>query len=381
MNSSNFSQSTNTTGQNTITSPDLAFFLDVYNFVHKIAFIYIVPAIAITGFCLNLLSLIVFLNPKLKGSIYKYLVTKSLAEIILQTLGATYPILFCSKCPTYLTLGWAILYEYGFNIVIDTIFTYSGLCEIAVVFERLALLSRSSRFDLDPLWVIAGMLALSFVPFIPILFSSYIYETAPGKYYFEYTEFGRSHTYAWYYGLISVIENVIVFAVLVLMNIALVNQFKKYLAKRKSLVSNRKSAQNIIALNENKPTNLTTQNINTISNQNPLRAPSVSNTPGRIDSGSQSAEEDLQKRITIMVIVLSFVFILSKVFQTVHTFLNSYYYYISITKPPVGYYMFDFTSNIVVYTTSTANFFIYIGFNKPFRECFIEMAKSVLRLR
>jgi hypothetical protein len=212
-----------------------------------------VPAFSITGFVFNLISLIVFLNPKLTGKLYKYFVTKSISELIFLAMGALYPLYFCTSCPTYGTLGWAAMVQYGAGIVIQTAFTYTGLCEIAIVYERLVVLYQIKRFDFKASTVIAVMFTVSCVPYIPGVFAKYIAQSTPGGPYARITTaFGSSLGYLLFQSLWQAITMTLIFCTVIALNIALVKKFKGYLAKKKSLVANARAARDIL-MNNTRP--------------------------------------------------------------------------------------------------------------------------------
>jgi hypothetical protein len=289
MNSTKPSNSSNSTGQTNGYAFADQNLINILTFMYSIGYIYIVPFISVTAFGLNLVSLIVFLNPKLKGKLYNYFVSKSISELIFLLLGALYPVYFCTSCPTYATMGWAILIDYGVGIGIATVYTYSGLCEIAIIYDRLVAFYQIRRFDFDSRIIISTMLLISVVPFIPELFASYISQSASGKYTIQSTGFGLSPVYLWYIGLVGMTESLIIFAVLITMNILLVQKFKIYLARKRRIVVTSLSA--VRTLNS-----VRTNAQNTASN---------------------AREEDPERRITLMVIVHSFVLILSRTCQSI----------------------------------------------------------------
>jgi hypothetical protein len=319
-----FKNASNTTANNHENVLPDPYLLNVLNFVYNIGYIYVVPSVSVLAFAFNLVSIIVFLHPKLKGKTYKYFVTKTVSELIFAVLGALYPVFFCASCATFGTLGWAILIKYGAGITIQTSYTYSGLCEIAIIYDRLVVLYQIRHFDFDSRVVILSMLVLSFVSFIPGLFASFIVLSAPGQYSIQPTEFGISQGYLWYQALVVVIENIMIIAALVCMNSVLVHKFKTYLARRRMILANTRLALQML--------NTSTQNTN------------------------NSIEEDLQKRITLMVIIHSSVLIVSRIIVTIDTMFALYYQYSGVSDPG-PFYAFDFVNTCLVLVGFIGQFF------------------------
>jgi hypothetical protein len=400
MNSTKPSNTSNATSQaDANVLPDL-YLINIYNFVNKIANIYIIPIISVTAFIFNLLSLIVFLNPKLKGKLYKYFVTKSISELVFLSIGALYPLFFCSSCPSYLSLAWAISVKYGAGLVIEIAFTSINLCELAIIYDRLVLLYQIKRFDFDARIVIASIITVSSAPFLPNIFSSYITEIMPGKFLFANTEFGSTSSFQWYQGLLVLIENNIMILVLITMNIILVHKFKSHLARKRTLISSSKSAISLIANKSIKTVSIphlagiaqqpildeargVTRNVEIEPSAVATNANSSVKNGGLRKSTSRGvqsvSEEDPERRVTIMVIVISFVFVISRTFETINTIPQAYYMYSGASKT-AAFYSFNFVNNLIVYIASVANFFIFFAFNKPFKTCLIEMTRAVFRL-
>jgi hypothetical protein len=195
------------------------------------------------------------------------------------------------------------------------------------------------------------MLFLSFASFFPGTFASFIVQSAPGQYSIQPTEFGKSPAYLWYQALVVVIENLLIITALVSMNIVLVHKFKKYLARKRMMLAS---------------TRLALQLINT-------------NTSTSTTDNVPVPEEDLQRRITLMVIIHSSVLIVSRIIVTFDSLFALYYQY-SGASGPGPFYAFDFVNTLIVYLASMANFFIYFAFDKNFKACLIEIIKTILRI-
>jgi hypothetical protein len=383
---SNLSNRNNSTTRPLSTPTPDYYLINILNFLYTIGYIYIVPVIAVVGFCLNLISLLVFFNPKLTGDIYKYFVTKTIAEMIFLALGALYPFFYCSSCPTYLSLGWAIIVAYGSGFVLTTTYAYSGFCELAIVYDRLAILYQNRLVFKFNAWLLTTvMFFVSALLFMPTIFSTYVAQLMPGKYIFFKTDFGKSNGYLWYAGLVLVVVNIFTFTALIFLNSLLVKKFKSFVVAKRSIVLSSKSALSIInskrkstvkpstvvetALPINNPASVLNTNNNDVL-INPRKS-----APGVVNSRQH---DDPQRRIHLMVIVLSFVFIGSRTFQTIAAILYSYYS-LSGLQLPAAFYTYNFITIVIQFVASTFNFFIYFNFNRQFKDCLIEMGKYVWR--
>lgn len=148
---------------------------------------YILSCISIISFFLNIVCLIGFLKMKNKKSkIYKFLVWKTLSELISLLISTLIPYGQCQKCSAYQSYGSLFYSTYILNFLAYIAYTYSGFCELLVTYKRYTVLKPSSRlsFHRSDNLLIGIFLLVSIAIFIPVLFSKSIQEipNSFGKY-------------------------------------------------------------------------------------------------------------------------------------------------------------------------------------------------------
>lgn len=209
----------------------------IISFINTIGYIYIVPTVCSLGFILNIICIIVFFRLRQNGNIYKYFLSKTIAEIIVLVIGAFIPYGNCVFCDSYQTLGAQIYKMFFLGFLNQICYTYSGLCEIIITIDRIFILKNKPNSFISYKIVMTVFWLFSFGIFIPILLANYIKALPNNKYSYVSTEFGLTINYTIYLAIVIITRNIFFFFSLVISNVLLLIEFKKYLQRKYNLVS------------------------------------------------------------------------------------------------------------------------------------------------
>lgn len=343
------------------TSPN-AFMIQVMNLISGIGYTYITTSVCVIGFFLNLICLAVFFQLRKSATIYKYFLAKTLAESIVLLIGAFVQYGNCVKCSSYQTIGAQIYKMYFLGFLNNIAYTYSGFSEIIITIDRVLTLRNKHASCWSYKIIIPAFSCFSFVIFIPILFANYIKYLPNNEYSFVNTEFGASISYTYYLAVFILTRNSAFFIVLFGANVVLLIDYKSYLMRKNNLVSVRTETRKIetrVAENNNSSGDLINSNTNGQSNIHVVQ-PNSSNSSKR--------------KITKMVIILSFVFVVSRLVQAVTT-ISSNVDKFNQVKFNGFTTIFGFFTNLLNYSVYSVNIFFHVYFNKSFLNCLKDMLK------
>lgn len=316
-----------------------------FHYLYTIGFEIVIPIICVIGLILNVLCFIVFLRPKEK--IYFYLAIKSFGESLLLMLGAILPYETCLNCnleDTYMKMMFILITQ---KFLKQVIYLSITILEIEISFNRLFLITSHQLKILivrkDKLKVFVYIF-ISCAIFSPTFFAfEIIKKDFNDEYQLVYTDFGRSRLFYYFYVFFLLFENVLSIIILLPLNIIILIKFKKFI--------------------KNKSKNLTT--IATVNEL--LRQNNVSLV--RIQENAKT-----ESKFTRMIVLISFIFIFSRLFEASVQFLNIYnmfhynnsYYtlYLSILN------IFVFANTNI---TFSFNFIIFYIFNQTFKKNFNEI--------
>jgi len=235
-----------------------------------------------------------------------------------------------SKCFLFLK----VIFRYLKNVF----FLCSTIMEMAVTFERLILIQSTTKTLVtrkDKI-IVSMCIFLSFFIFVPVLFAETIESKENGHFILKQTELTKKKMYTIYLTCVSFIPNILTVVVIIPFNLIVLFKYRKFIKKKNSISITRIV---LAVLPRNLP-----------------------NTSEIIDS---------QKRFTRMILIVSFLFILSRLSEASIRVTDLLYTYF---KPYSLYSVYFTILNIFVEIIAciifSLNFFIYYSFNKPFRDSF-----------
>ncbi|CAF0714616.1 unnamed protein product [Brachionus calyciflorus] len=275
--------------------------IEISSFIINIGYPFMLTPISSIGFLLNIFPLITFARLQKSGNIYRFFLIKTLSESMILLIGAVILYGVCSNCSAYQTLG-AIVFRMVFSGYLNAVLaTLNGFCEIMIAVDRILIIRNIS---LNAIWyLIASLLAfiISFSLPIPLLFANYIKEISESKYSLTNTNFGASISYTFYLASVFIFINSFLFVTLTISNVVLLIEFKKYLAKKRGMTSIGKN--NLKDTSKSEESNLTNISKKAILNNN--------------------TNKSSKGRLTKMVLILSVLFMASRLINSISTILSN----------------------------------------------------------
>jgi len=310
----------------------IEFFIQSYN----IGFVIISPTLCVIGFILNLLSFIVFVC--LKEKIFFYLAMKSLAEALLLMTGAISPYMTCINCNLENTYLIALITLIVAKFAKGPLYTLITILEIEIAFNRYNLInSHTTKTLIEMKDKIKGFVftLISILLFVPYLFAFEINKNKMYEYKMEKSKFGSSEFFYYFYTCIS-FENILSVLILLPLNIIIIIKFKKFIQQKQE---------------------------------------QISTTPRMRQDNVK-----IETRFTRLMILISFLFILSRLAEASVSLVIIYNQHINA----LDYYDFILTLlNVYVYANTflifSLNFFIFYFLNKTFRLKFKEIFKCCFK--
>ena len=310
-------------------------FLYFFLYLYRIGFVIVTPTICVIGLILNIICFIVCL--RLKEKIFFYLAFKLLAELIYLMCGAISPYIFCEDCHLEYTYLRAIVTLIINKYTKGVVYTLITLLEIEISFSRYYLLNSHSNKTIvekkDKLKVIIHTL-ISLTIFVPYVFGHEIKKEQKEVFFFmfideyklEYNKFGNSVYFYYFYTYFGFFENILSILILIPLNIIIFIKFKKFINNKAKI-------------------------------------------PSTIARQQENAKSE--KRFTKMMVLISSLFIISRLAEASALFFSLYNYYVVL----MDYFeMYLIILNIFVETSTylmfSLNFFILFFLNKTFRHKF-----------
>jgi hypothetical protein len=118
--------------------------LAINDWIRFNGFIIIIPCLAVVGFLMNAVCLLVLTNPKLSGDEYKYQILKTTVHSIVLLITSLSPITNCRVCPTFQTFFAQIIRFLGLAFLNGFAYSSTSLAEIVLTYDRLYMLKQNS---------------------------------------------------------------------------------------------------------------------------------------------------------------------------------------------------------------------------------------------
>ena len=301
-------------------------------YLYRIGFVIVTPTICVIGLILNILCFIVCL--RLKEKIFFYLAFKLLAELIYLICGAISPYILCEDCHLEYTYLRAIITLIISKYIKGVIYTLITILEIEISFNRYNLINSHSKISFvetkDKLKIIIYIL-ISLIIFLPYIFGYEIKKEQHEVFIFIFNDeyklgnnkFGQSIYFYYLYTYFGFFENILSILILIPLNIIILVKFKNFIKNKANIASS-------------------------------------------IIRQQQNAKSE--KRFTRMIVLISFLFIISRLAEASVLIFSIYNNYVVL----MDYYeMYFIIVNIFVETSTylifSLNFFILYFLNKTFR--------------
>jgi hypothetical protein len=363
-----------------------SFQLAVIYYVFTIGYQYIFTISCGIGIVINLICLIVLMSPSLSGDMYKYLLMKTIAEMV--TLFSSFSNIFstCRTCPFFQSYASALISIIIVSFSNSTSYTCSAFCEIILSYDRLKLFKRNSKLmpTLNFKFTCIGIVSISILVNIPILFSKNVISIrgAENKYIDMQNEFGTSTLYSCYTLLLNVLQTILPLLILITLNTIVTFEFRRYLNRKRTmkfhvtnLTFNKRNssstAKSTIVLSELHKSKTRNEKLpSTI-------ATSINNTHPTIEEAARISRknEENNLKFTSMILVSSSLFALSRLIECI-PFVWLYINQLKGVKFDGIRAIFTYFAFQLTFIHFSTNIFIYVFFNRNFKKAFFKLFKN-----
>jgi hypothetical protein len=349
---------------------------------YLVSYLVVMPSVAGIGFILNIPCLIVLLQPELSGVTYKYLVFKTLCHMIFLLMASLSPLSNCFTCPVSQSL-WARLYFiYLQRYTANVMFSCAAVVEIALSYDRLWLFKGNSgffrRISFRTFLIFTSVFGI--VVNVPFILANTV-QLIPGtdRYELVTTTFGFSVFYQVYNILWGLLLSLLSMIIIVILNVFVTIQFKKYIKKKTNMIG--KSRSIISTLKSNNSTfraktdqiqmkdKFSASMVYSVTATNGKTNDSIKNMGTRTSvNGKQKKNESSEQNFTMMILVSSSLYSASRLFAVISIMSRQVYQFMGITSSVFNSYYGVINICITLGYFGT-NFFTYLAFNKAYKKC------------
>jgi hypothetical protein len=326
------------------------------NAFYVMNYTYLTPVVSLIGFILNSISCGIFLTADFKIRMYRLLFWTSFFHAFALLIQVFEPI---SQNPEHSPVAGsfiAAVYIMAIRTWIYNALTMTALlCNIAVSFERYIVISRKCKCFCTniPVYVLVGIfLVFSLACFCFPLIAYYIgpWTSDLGNTYFwvYYSDFGNTLGFDHFKIVMFGLRDCILWIVFVTINVMLLFETRKHFRSRRRLTQ---------GIGHKTGQNKTTSTVQAASN------------PVQVNQAARNNEQNnAERRITLMVIVMSVVLIFGQVSYFISILFARIVIYAELVVPSAINRIILTTailSNVVGYSVL---FFIFIAFDKNFKR-------------
>jgi ABC-type multidrug transport system fused ATPase/permease subunit len=358
----------------TINQPSLFRIID--DFLRLYGYVYLFPIVSVIGLIANSLCLIVLASPKLTGDTFKYQILKIAIHSMVLLVLALSPYSNCRSCPTFGTMVATILRYVGLIFITGFGYTSASVAEIMLTYDQLLLFKQKSKFFVKIPFKISAIIivGVGFFLNLPNLFAFRLQPVANStRVSLLPSSFGFTEFYLYYTIVINILQSLVTFAVLVVLNSLMSFEFKKYIAKKKNLVNKKLLNLNINTEKKNE-SQIATKSTD-ISQNNNIRTPSKSQSRARalpkVQTSSKEVDqnENAIRNFTLMIIIGSIIFMISRLIQLIASIIaeTGRIYNIQQDIFSIFYSFFNILTTLIVFGL---NLILNYFFNKSFKAQF-----------
>jgi hypothetical protein len=290
--------------------------------------------VCIFVFLFSAFSLMVFWwSQDMQANTYLYLKAKTLAEMVITGLVVVYPLSYCMLCSVSTSLVVQLFSWTAFSVLSNIAYFFIGFMELAIIFDRYKMIKSKSTYSKKTCTkYILICLAFSTLATTPVFASLQIAQTDSGQYKLNSNDFGTS-AFGFYYQLIySFAVNIVFIFLFLLLGVMLIIEYGIFIRKKRNLVNPISAIQRAARL----------QTVRTTS----------------IDTTHRS-----EKNLTSMVLILGVFFLLSRLVYFLGTSYKNYFNVDTLFSR-----LFRHVSFLIIYITIGLNLFLYLKFNRTFRD-------------
>jgi hypothetical protein len=392
-------------------------FLDMYltrtsYFLYSVGFTYIIPITCFFGLIISMIVLVVLSHPKLKGDTYKYLIMKTILQLMIYSSHFFNLSNVCLYCPIFLTYSGHIVRAVFFNFMMPFASIAYTLVEVLLCVERLRIFRPKSKllpplnFSVVACLIITISAGMSIPPVIAFKLVPF-----QGRYIMVANEIGTSQPYAIYTYAMTAITTYGFITILIVSNFFVIHDYKKYI-KKKNKMTNKTTATNVMNMTQlqaikatySKKKNIvapifltTDQATHSIGpntsmynisvsylnmakndeslNETNLNREIVTNKTARMPAKSKEANSSAT--LTPMVIISSVLYITNMALSCVTSIWETIAVITNASDLGEANRITAFLIGEISLLIMYLNLFIYVHFNRNFKECLFEIVRKL----
>ena len=230
-----------------------------YNRISIIIDYYTIPSISVVGILTNLFNSIVFYkiigNIKVNGQMFKYLLLKSLNDLVVFFIYILKLFYYCKECDKTRSYATIVCYIVFYNYLNFVGLLFSGFLEMCAAIDCYLTISKKLTFLNSRLFsniLIASMLAFSSIFYIYSIFNYEIKENSNGHFHYKKSEFYHSSIGSAFRYAHVLLRDVIIFMVLIVVNMLILVEIKKSTHRKKKLTESFETNLNAICAEKKK---------------------------------------------------------------------------------------------------------------------------------
>jgi hypothetical protein len=354
--------------------------------------IYTTSIIGVCGAVLNLVCIFIFTFDEFKIDTYKYLILKSVSHMAALTCAGSNSIYNCTSCPLSLTFGAQIYRFFCLNIANTVGITLAALVEILVSYDRLLMFEENKKrqqnwfiktFNRLPYAasMITIILAIGVFVNIPFSLAFRVVLNDENRFVNSRTNFGNTHFYRFYAIVLNILQSMISFIVLIILNVMVIKKFNIYIERKSKLVgpvTRPHLAVQAITKNDE----VTGQN-NRLKIEATQTEDSVGSANSQYNKGAKerktaaatNTKRDAELNFTKMIVVSSLCFSFTRFVSLVASVSIQVFPLIQLSTNHPFVTGISIASQLFTLSYFASNIFIYMAFNKLFRARFFKLFK------
>jgi hypothetical protein len=357
--------SQNASGSFRLSPEEIAYQQTISFIVFTIGSQYVMIVNCGVGLVLNSICLLVLLSLKIKGDMYKYIILKTIVEML--TLFSSFMSLFtrCQSCITNGNFSAVLIRIIFVEYLNNAAYTCSGFCEIALSYDRLRLFKENSKWMPNIRFRTIACLSLALSALISVPF---VFKRRPGREpgTTEASDFSRTAIYSYYVIFINVIQVFLPLIVLIILNSLVAYEFKLYMKRKTRFIG--QSRTTVDAQTDEK---------SKISDANPqalkLQPTSTLNTNNsdavNIAKNKKKVLSEKEFNFTSMILISSSLFTFTRLVQGIAA-IGSIINDSNQVRFSAFFIVLTYLAYQLAFIYFSSSIFIYTMFNKNFRDGF-----------
>jgi hypothetical protein len=366
-------------------------------YINLIGSTYLISITCVVGFILNTVCLIVLLHPELKGNMYKFLIAKTLMQMVVHLSFLSHLSNSCTFCLGYMSYFGMLMRIIFFHYFLNTAMFGQVLFEIVLSIDRLLIFKskRKCMPNLNFTYTTIGILIFISLAIIPAPLAYHIDQLANGRFVLRMTKLAQSQIFSIYMYVLTVLMSIMPFVLLSALNVVVVLEYNKYRRKKAKLssksitIENKRVQTTALSTIAAPKTSVVSMNVmsqgSELGNHSQKKSNKVTSRTSQAERVRASTVSQINagpkrqsnKSFTPMIVISSLIFDSGRIFEAVLLILRRVILVQSLQRTPAFRIV-----NLVYLEYSFIIFgigiFIYYFTNKLFKECVLQMIRNLI---